>query len=60
MSPTTSSLYAGEELLLASGERRDLLDRWVGQPVRDIADALRREKGLWRITDDNMATEYKL
>lgn len=50
----------GAPLLTGTGARRNLLEQWAAYPVSDIADELRRSKGLWRITDDNMATEYKL
>ena len=49
----------GQPFLLSTAQRRAVLERLAHAPLADLGDALRREPGLWRITDDNMATEYK-
>ena len=39
---------------------RTLLRRLAGADLREVQDAVLGEPSLWRITDDNMAVEYKL
>jgi len=37
-----------------------VLDRLSSSDLSDEGEKMRQESGLWQITDDNMATEYKL
>jgi spermidine synthase len=36
-----------------------LLDDLAAEPLTDVGNELRKRTDLWRITDDNMATEFK-
>ncbi len=43
-----------------SPDRKRVLDQLVASDLSDQAEALRRRLDLWLITDDNMATEFKI
>jgi spermidine synthase len=51
----------GEKATFASEEPaiRRIVEELCSSDLSDKAEELRRRRGLWKITDDNMATEYK-
>jgi spermidine synthase len=50
----------GAPVLLSDERHRAKLKDLVEAPLRDVRPELLQRKDLWLITDDNMATEYKL
>lgn len=49
----------GSALFEQDALHRAELDRLASAPLLEMRAALLRQKGLWTITDDNMAVEYK-
>ena len=51
---------AGEPIFSTSDPAlRNVLEELVLSDTRDRAEEIRRKNGLWQITDDNMAPEFK-
>ena len=51
---------AGEPIFSASDPAlRNVLEELILSDTTDRAEELRKKNGLWRITDDNMASEFR-
>ncbi|MDB5937612.1 MAG: hypothetical protein JWQ01_4956, partial [Massilia sp.] len=50
----------GSALFEQDERHRDQLARMASAPLLELHDAILRRKELWKITDDNMAVEYKV
>lgn len=51
---------SGEPVFGQDEAHRAVLERLAAAPLEDLHDEFLANKALWRITDDNMAVEYKV
>jgi spermidine synthase len=50
----------GRQIFSQSPAHRAMLEKLANQKLPDLREELMQEKNLWLITDDNMASEYKI